>query len=48
MIQILKKRLESAMQSEGELLEREQRLRRRLAELEAGQPAPRNHAQVHR
>ncbi|XP_068617987.1 golgin subfamily A member 4-like isoform X2 [Battus philenor] len=39
MIQILKKRLESAMQSEAELLEREQRLRRRVAELEAG-PAP--------
>ncbi|CAG4942904.1 unnamed protein product [Parnassius apollo] len=38
MIQILKKRLESAMQSELELQEREQRLRRRVAELESALP----------
>ncbi|CAK1587322.1 unnamed protein product [Parnassius mnemosyne] len=39
MIQILKKRLESAMQSELELQEREQTLRRRVAELESALPA---------
>ncbi|CAH2044317.1 unnamed protein product, partial [Iphiclides podalirius] len=40
MIQILKKRLESAMQSESELLERERALRRRLAHLEASAASP--------